>query len=52
VKTSDLTKGHQFEYFVGLDVLGKVTGKRVMFTVVVPSAFDRQVADICLMLVT
>jgi hypothetical protein len=30
------------------DVLGKVIRKRGMFTVVVPSAGDRRVVDICL----
>jgi hypothetical protein len=32
--------------------LGKVTGKRRMFTLVVPSAGDRRVVDICLTLIT
>jgi hypothetical protein len=35
-----------------LDVLGKVIRKREMFTVVVPSAGDGRVVDICLMLIT
>jgi hypothetical protein len=34
------------------DVLGKVKRKREVFTVVVPSAGDRRVVDICLTLLT
>jgi hypothetical protein len=34
------------------DALGKVIRQRGMFTVVVPSAGDQWVADICLMLIT
>jgi hypothetical protein len=36
----------------GSDTLGKVMRKRGRFTVDVPSAGDRGVADICLMLMT
>jgi hypothetical protein len=34
------------------DVLGKIMRKRERFTVDVPSAVDRRVAGICLMLIT
>jgi hypothetical protein len=47
----NMAKACQFEYLLGLDVLGKVMRKRGRFTVDVLSAIVRRVADICLKLI-
>jgi hypothetical protein len=43
-----MAKAHQFEYSWDLDILGEVIMRRGMFTLVVPTAGDQRVVDICL----
>jgi hypothetical protein len=47
-----MAKAHQFEYSWDVGALGEVIRKRGMFTVVVPSAGDQRLVDICLTPIT
>jgi hypothetical protein len=47
----NMTKAHQFQYLVDFDVLDKVMKKKGVFTVVVLSAGDQRVVDLCLTLI-